>query len=1167
MTNYECYKCQKKFQQKGHLDNHLNRKRTCQKCNKNFKTDYAYIDKTPIHIKDYIEKNEKEKHKIKCNKGHSLVLVNGTKRCPYFRHKNTGDVGGNPMTAWHAEWQSKFPVTEICYPKKEGQIKDRRADIVIEKYNTIIEIQHSNIDEANVICRNNDYKLHHKELIWVVDGNTDDVKLEELSDGQFLIIFNKDWKYKSFSHTYDFILLDISEKIFKIPVKKVTTTMIKLKEYRLIKDVVSKLQTNPKKVWDLWEDDNSCKCNLIIWQQGAGNGKTYGLWKEIMENPDKETFIVLATKHSEKTVILHELRCQKERNEFHIIENVHDEEIAGLDDEDRRQYKLTYTQKTNDRKIMVIIATTSSFYYNLTYMDNNCSDPFASLVPNFINESASKINSKNGAFKFAGEMIYLNKKTQIWFDEAQDLHKNNIEAMTKLMLSYNVDIGVVGDKLQSLSYEENVFTVLDNINIQNVTIVRPKPTNINRRIKSIGLKDMPNEIILFSENNVPKISIENEDKLDKVLKPFEFLKFKDTIYSNSRVKENVDKIDKFCCIMVDKFEKEIKENNYLPQDFMIISPILSGRIELVELKSKLENMWIKLFNDDAYIKNISDDFWKENNHCKLKKPVEYVQLHRSEDGKSINLTESKMKTRIVSTVTSKGDGRKVVFCLNITERTLKLVSGNKIGLRYESHLHVPVTRAIRKVYFQLTQNGDDIHKRFKLNDDIYFTPNINTKFKINKLMDYIGDDKIAEMLATNGIEYKKETKDFDIKETIDFTDHCSRYATWKTLLYFYLNRRLKGPCYQTHTDLINNIPIGKPDSVREYWKILNASSKSPLEALTRIPLINYDNEYYKGFAQDIYDRMNKIKEKLQYENYKDIKSLEFTECDYLCLSYMLNINRYKKHTQFNINDLYSIINKIKINAKPSAQSFYSKIKPVEETCNSMIDSIEKKYGELTWNIDHAVSFEGNTDDFKIDKSESIIIGNNKDYVVDVIIKTTFSEINFFSVMKEILLNRFVIYKPEEKREKSKNKKRFANKKLVTYVLVLETNEYKEFNWDWDKCDEVKEIIKDGVESYFSSFHGEIFYFCNKICKNWHTDEQLKQIKTSPFNYIKKEFKKNQNTPPYIIQFIDRLEYEFTINNADIKNVINNEDIFIERIRKSLKKSINNFFDDATEFVF
>ena len=422
-TNYKCYKCRKMFKQKGHLDNHLNRKRTCQRCNKSFKTDYAYIDGIAVHIEEYIEKKEKEKNKIKCNKGHSLVLVNGKKRRSHFRHKNSGDVGGTPMTNWHVNWQSKFPVTEICYPKKEGQIKDRRADIVIEKHNTIIEIQHSNIDEANVICRNNDYKLHNKELIWVVDGNTDDIKLEELSDGQFLIIFNEDWKYKSFSHTYDFILLDISGKIFKIPVKKVTTTMIKLKEYRLMKDVVSKLQTNPQEVWDLWEDDNSCKCNLILWQKGAGNGKTYGLWKEVIENPNKDLFILLATKHSEKTVILDELKDQHSRgDEFHLEDCVeHPDELIksitpiypyGREEGIPSQYELKYKHKTNGRKVTIVIATVDSFYYNITDINWKCKDPFETLVPNFLNEGATKVKVA-GKFRFAGNWRYLNKKTQI----------------------------------------------------------------------------------------------------------------------------------------------------------------------------------------------------------------------------------------------------------------------------------------------------------------------------------------------------------------------------------------------------------------------------------------------------------------------------------------------------------------------------------------------------------------------------------------------------------------------------------------------------------------------------------------------------------------------------------------------------------------------------------
>ena len=73
------------------------------------------------------------------------------------------------------------------------QIKDRRADIVGVD-NIIIEIQHSQIDTENVICRTQDYKLHNKDIIWIIDGNTEDVMLDELSDGSFLIYFKKSAK-------------------------------------------------------------------------------------------------------------------------------------------------------------------------------------------------------------------------------------------------------------------------------------------------------------------------------------------------------------------------------------------------------------------------------------------------------------------------------------------------------------------------------------------------------------------------------------------------------------------------------------------------------------------------------------------------------------------------------------------------------------------------------------------------------------------------------------------------------------------------------------------------------------------------------------------------------------------------------------------------------------
>jgi hypothetical protein len=44
-------------------------------------------------------------------------MVNGNKRKKYFRHKNTCDVDGHPMSDWHSRLQSFFPKTEIDFPK------------------------------------------------------------------------------------------------------------------------------------------------------------------------------------------------------------------------------------------------------------------------------------------------------------------------------------------------------------------------------------------------------------------------------------------------------------------------------------------------------------------------------------------------------------------------------------------------------------------------------------------------------------------------------------------------------------------------------------------------------------------------------------------------------------------------------------------------------------------------------------------------------------------------------------------------------------------------------------------------------------------------------------------------------------------------------------------
>ena len=98
--------------------------------------------------------------------------------------------------------------------------------------------------------------------------------------------------------------------------------MIDVKECININIVINKLKEDPINICSLWEEDIAEQCNLTIYQKGAGNGKTYGIWKSICENNEKETFVIVTKQHSAKSVIYQELLDQTEREEEHILENI-----------------------------------------------------------------------------------------------------------------------------------------------------------------------------------------------------------------------------------------------------------------------------------------------------------------------------------------------------------------------------------------------------------------------------------------------------------------------------------------------------------------------------------------------------------------------------------------------------------------------------------------------------------------------------------------------------------------------------------------------------------------------------------------------------------------------------------------------------------------------------
>ena len=279
-------------------------------------------------------------------------------------------------------------------------------------------------------------------------------------------------------------------------------------------------------------------------------------------------------------------------------------------------------------------------------------------------------------------------------------------------------------------------------------------------------------------------------------------------------------------IILDLVREMVDRFNATPEQFLFAFQIVSNNSTIDELNSKLEEFWIQMFDDEEYLKSIDNKYWKKNNHRVLNKSVDYVQFHRSQNGQSIDLTESENKTRIVSVLTSKGMGRKFVFTCGVTSKSLKLCSDHIQGLMYESYLNVGITRATHYQFFELTANNDDIHHRFMSHKSVLFLPDISNYLDTNKILQNSNKSKFIKILQDKDIS-DDFLIDSERKELIDFNHHCTRDSAWKTCLMYKIywqsmNEDAKSKKQlQVLFDQIANYPI-KELTVGKYHKFLNS---------------------------------------------------------------------------------------------------------------------------------------------------------------------------------------------------------------------------------------------------------------------------------------------------------------------------------------------------------
>jgi len=1186
-------------------------------CNCYFDSSIAYIidniEDTPIkkiNISDYLlddllktEISDATKFLV-CKNNNELIKYESIKKKSHFKHKNS-----NGMTEWHKNWQDKFDIIE-------KHIGNRIADAIV--HDNVIEFQHSYISTDEVKQRGIDYLAYNKKLHWVIDCN-DSISIYERGD-IYLIKFIKDtWKYEHFISN-EFIFLNINNRLFKINPSLVKSNMIDVREYKLEDEFIDSFVNNI----NIWDNSNVIQCILYHNQRGAGCGKTYESIQLLNKNEifkEKKIFIYLTKMHSAKEVIYNELIEQYKKG---VLDNIEIDDIYD-DHKSGKQYKLSYLDKITHTQCILIIGTIDSFMWALGNKKIRHNDYFAGIVKSI--KDGYVDTSKDGTIKYSLDTIKLNKNCLIIIDEAQDLGPEYIEAVCSIMRNTYIDAYVIGDKLQSIWGEHNIHTFLEHNDLPNINIERNTGINHVMRFHNIQFQDFVNNIIDFKKYNLPEIekicNLEQcKYKHENEIKPYNIFEVP-TIYADET---DDDKVEKLVEKIINYMEDEINKYNYLPNNFMFIFPILLRNYLANRLESRLQAFWINKFNNKDYQDNVlaTNIYWKNKINENYYK---YVYLHKSDEGKSINLKESENATRILSIHASKGNGSEVVFLFGLTEYALKVFSKDKCNLVYDSLLHVALTRQKKSLYIGIEYNGDDIYNKFNkfdIDKDVNIQPRIED-IKINNkyqnIIDYsVNTNNIFTIIDEQYIKpYNFESlipKIDDSKNIIEWGHHIIRYYVF--LYYIKLNiynNEIIDSDNNTMKQFITILSKISKLSIssylhKDYYKYIeeNFSTIDKKKNAKEIPILifiaNENSKYnkYKTTITDfIYSIQNKINRSLKKNKLPSLCPLEI-----VILYYCIKLYDNGIYSDLTIMDIYSIIycydecsnsineqhkiykclcknkfnennnsNEIYKEMQESIKNHFEKTKQIDKLYSNYKDYLIKNFdnpSKFKYNIFHPVVYGDEHDDFKITNKFDIIAYSDK-YVINFIITPQFNKLNFNNIIFNGIMNKYLLLNSCQTHN---NFNRYNNKEIITCIFTLDSIQPIFINFNINKNDN---IIKDNIKSYllneYTCKHNIIYQFY-QYCKNNKSTEIKKNSISYTYDEIKKKALSEVLIPEYILNYFYDINKEIDIckekNQSKkyiedtILNKVNDQELFLNDINNYLIKSINKFLKINDELI-